>query len=60
MKTLLWLLLIAVVVVAVVADYVKVVSTQKSHDIMKIVTKSDNPPVACECGAQAAATTTSD
>lgn len=46
MKTLLWLLLIAVVV----ADYVKVVSTQKSHDIMKIVTKSDNPPVACECG----------
>lgn len=57
MKTLLWLLLIAVVVVA---DYVKVVSTQKSHDIMKIVTKSDNPPVACECGAAAAATTTSD
>lgn len=51
MKTFLWLLLIAVIVVAVaVADYVKVVSTQKSHDIMKIVAKSDNPPVACECG----------
>lgn len=50
MKTFLWLLLIAVVVVVAVADYVKVVSTQKSHDIMKIVAKSDNPPVACECG----------